>query len=226
MAQAYAGHPCGVIGDHRDRHSSPCQASHRRLNPQHQRRRQMNAKRRAASLLLGVLLAACAATPASPTPTGSPPPVPMTTPSSTATPALPSASPAATPAPAASPSVTSIASATPSSATKDEGRPACPDPPTHVVAAGETLSGIAQGYGVTVQALRAANPQIRDPRLIHPGDAIVISPIDLGASWVSRPPADQRPRPDRGLCRRGVWRLSRLPLAGRDVDGPRHARGS
>ena len=96
-------------------------------------------------------------------------------------------SPAASPAPAASPSVTSTASATPSSATKDEGRPACPDPPTHVVAAGETLSGIAQGYGVTVQALRAANPQIRDPRLIHPGDAIVISPIDLGASWVRDP---------------------------------------
>ena len=40
------------------------------MNPRDQRQRQMNAKRRAASLLVGVLLAACAGTPASPTPAG------------------------------------------------------------------------------------------------------------------------------------------------------------
>ena len=68
MALAYRAHRRGVIHDCRD--NSTRQPSHRRLNPQHQRRRHMNAKRRAASLILGVLLAACAGTPATPTPAG------------------------------------------------------------------------------------------------------------------------------------------------------------
>jgi probable HAF family extracellular repeat protein len=50
----------------------------------------------------------------------------------------------------------------------------------HTVAAGETLSGIAQDHGVDVQALLAMNPRITDRALIHPGEQIVISPVDLG----------------------------------------------
>lgn len=46
--------------------------------------------------------------------------------------------------------------------------------------AGDTLSEIAQQYGVTVASLLAANPQITDPRLIRVGEVIVISPLDLG----------------------------------------------
>lgn len=44
----------------------------------------------------------------------------------------------------------------------------------HVVTVGETLSGIAEGYGVTVTALLATNPQIHDPSLIHTGKVIEI----------------------------------------------------
>jgi len=58
----------------------------------------MNAKRRAASLLLGVVLAACGSTPASPTPAGSFPPAPSPSPVVASGPAVaPSASPTGAP---------------------------------------------------------------------------------------------------------------------------------
>ena len=44
----------------------------------------------------------------------------------------------------------------------------------HRVETGDTLSGIAGVYGVTPAALRAANPQVTDPSLIHPGDLLTI----------------------------------------------------
>ncbi|MBS7458782.1 LysM peptidoglycan-binding domain-containing protein [Coralloluteibacterium stylophorae] len=40
------------------------------------------------------------------------------------------------------------------------------------VRAGDTLSGIASANGVSLGALLAANPQIRDPDLIHPGQQV------------------------------------------------------
>src|SRR5581483_3287784 len=40
---------------------------------------------------------------------------------------------------------------------------------TYVVQKGDTLSGIAQKEGVSLQALIAANPQISNPNLIYPG---------------------------------------------------------
>jgi spore coat assembly protein SafA len=43
-----------------------------------------------------------------------------------------------------------------------------------VVQAGDTLSGIAQKFGVTLALLEKANPQITDPNLIFPGQPIVI----------------------------------------------------
>ncbi|MBX2836547.1 MAG: LysM peptidoglycan-binding domain-containing protein [Gammaproteobacteria bacterium] len=43
---------------------------------------------------------------------------------------------------------------------------------THTVVGGDTLSGIAARNGVSVSALLAANPQISNPDLIHPGDVI------------------------------------------------------
>jgi dipeptidyl aminopeptidase/acylaminoacyl peptidase len=46
----------------------------------------------------------------------------------------------------------------------------------YVVVAGDTLWDIAVRYGVTLAALLAANPQIHDRRLIHPGDRIRIPP--------------------------------------------------
>jgi LysM repeat protein len=44
----------------------------------------------------------------------------------------------------------------------------------HRVQVGDTLSGIADAYGVTQAALLVANPQITDPSLIHPGDLLTI----------------------------------------------------
>jgi LysM repeat protein len=44
----------------------------------------------------------------------------------------------------------------------------------HRVKVGETLSGLADAFGVTQAALLAANPQITDPSLIHPRDILTI----------------------------------------------------
>jgi len=151
----------------------------------------MNAKRRAASLLLGVLLAACGNTPASPTPEGSSPapsPTPVATHGPTATPALPTASPATMP-PSAVPASTPIATRAPSpvptraptaTVVPSPARIECPAPQVYVVRAGDNLWDIARRHGVSVDALLAANPQISDRRAIRVGDEITISPIDLG----------------------------------------------
>ena len=141
----------------------------------------MNAKRRAASLLLGVLLAACAG---SPTPAGTSAPTPslqsLATPSPPNTPFTPgvTGSPTTTPVPTAGPSP----SPTPRPAPTASPSPAvgCPKPPTHVVVAGDTLWGIARRYGTSVEILLAANPQITDRRFIRVGDVISLSLVDLG----------------------------------------------
>jgi LysM repeat protein len=48
------------------------------------------------------------------------------------------------------------------------------DKTTHVVAAGETLIVIAKRYGVTLKALLASNPQIKDPNRIKVGQKITV----------------------------------------------------
>ncbi|MCW5569332.1 MAG: LysM peptidoglycan-binding domain-containing protein, partial [Dokdonella sp.] len=45
---------------------------------------------------------------------------------------------------------------------------------THTVQRGDTLSGIAQQHGVSLSSLIAANPQIANPNLIHPGQEVRI----------------------------------------------------
>lgn len=44
----------------------------------------------------------------------------------------------------------------------------------HTVRKGDTLWGIARRYGVELTALVRANPQIKNPNLIHPGEAVSI----------------------------------------------------
>lgn len=44
----------------------------------------------------------------------------------------------------------------------------------HVVQPGEYISQIARAYGVTPQAIIAANPQVTNPNLIFPGQVLVI----------------------------------------------------
>ena len=44
----------------------------------------------------------------------------------------------------------------------------------YTVKKGDTLWGIAGKFGVALKELIAANPQIRNPNLIYPGDRVVI----------------------------------------------------
>ncbi|HTT00256.1 MAG TPA: LysM peptidoglycan-binding domain-containing protein [Streptosporangiaceae bacterium] len=50
-----------------------------------------------------------------------------------------------------------------------------PVPPavmTYVVRAGDTMASIAAAHSLTLAALEAANPQVTNPNLIHPGDVL------------------------------------------------------
>ena len=44
----------------------------------------------------------------------------------------------------------------------------------YTVRKGDTLWGIAKRFGVSLTALIAANPQIKNPNLIYPGDRVYI----------------------------------------------------
>ena len=44
----------------------------------------------------------------------------------------------------------------------------------YLVKKGDTLWGIAKRCGVSLTALIAANPQIKNPNLIYPGDRVTI----------------------------------------------------
>lgn len=68
------------------------------------------------------------------------------------------------------------ASPTPTAAqTPGEPTPtAAPTPPVYVVRSGDTLSGIAKRFDVTLEELIAANPQITDPDKLAIGDVIAI----------------------------------------------------
>lgn len=47
-------------------------------------------------------------------------------------------------------------------------------PTRHTVVRGDTMSAIARRHGVSLGDLIAANPQVRNPNLIHPGDVLNI----------------------------------------------------
>jgi LysM repeat protein len=59
------------------------------------------------------------------------------------------------------------------------------------VRGGDTLSGIAQAHGVSLGALLGANPQIRNPDLIHPGQVVRIPGAAGGAQ--PQPPTEAPP---------------------------------
>ena len=44
----------------------------------------------------------------------------------------------------------------------------------YTVKPGDTLSGIAQKFGVGLQSLRQANPQVSDPNMIYPGQVLTV----------------------------------------------------
>ena len=51
----------------------------------------------------------------------------------------------------------------------------------YTVVSGDTMWLIAQRFGVSLQALISANPQISDPNLIFPGDVLCVPcvPVDV-----------------------------------------------
>ncbi len=98
-------------------------------------------------------------------------PSPAVSPAPSSTP-QPTPSPDATPWP--SPASSPTTSPTQSPAAQRTPRPA-PTPRLHVVVVGETLTGIAARFGVTVQAIQKAN-RIPNPSLILVGQRLVIPP--------------------------------------------------
>lgn len=66
----------------------------------------------------------------------------------------------------------------------------------HTVRAGESLATIAVTHGTTLDKVVADNPGIRNPRLIHPGQNVLVTPGKAGTG--SRPVVSQpeaRPKP-------------------------------
>ncbi len=118
-------------------------------------------KRRLVLFALAAALAACTVQPA---PVASPSPVLLPLPTATALPA----GATATPGPLATPVI--IASPT-----------ATATPVTHVVAEGESLLSIALDYGVSVEALQVANPNVQ-VRFLSIGAVLVIPPPEGGAA--------------------------------------------
>jgi LysM repeat protein len=83
--------------------------------------------------------------------------------------------------------VTPSASATP----PPEIAPVVPEVTYHTVQAGDTAWGIAEQYGVTLEALIAAN-ELSDPNSLQPGDRLVI-PNDEDTSGEDPAPTDSSP---------------------------------
>jgi len=71
------------------------------------------------------------------------------------------------------PSPTPVPTPTPTPLPTPTATPA-PTPIVHTVAQGQTLSKIAKQYGLTLDQLLAANPQIKNPNKIAIGDELTI----------------------------------------------------
>lgn len=80
--------------------------------------------------------------------------------------ATPSPSPADTPTP-------SVAAPVTPAPTPAEAAPTAPAE-IYVVRSGDTLVAIAAKRGITLKALRAANPEVTDPRALRIGQKLVI----------------------------------------------------
>lgn len=91
--------------------------------------------------------------------------------------APPLASPTPTPTAGASGLVSPSPGVTPGSTVEPS---ASPQFQTYTIKPGDSLTTIARQFGLTVEQLLAANPQITDPNTIRAGDVISIPPDDFG----------------------------------------------
>ena len=63
---------------------------------------------------------------------------------------------------------------------------------TYVVQPGDTMSGIAAAHNMSLAALEAANPQVTNPDLIHPGEVLnVAGPASTGGGVQLPPPSPE-----------------------------------
>jgi len=69
-------------------------------------------------------------------------------------------------------------------------------PVTHVVRAGDSPFGIAQRYGITVEALRKAN-KLTPTSVLQPGQKLVVPGVSVPAKLPARLPGDVRSTPSR-----------------------------
>jgi LysM repeat protein len=109
---------------------------------------------------------------------------------------LPTASPALRPLPSATRSVLA-ATATPGAAATPviiASPTATATPVTHLVQEGETLLGIAIDYGVSVEALQAANPAVQ-VRFLSIGTVLIIPPPEGGFAVAATNLAPPPPAP-------------------------------
>lgn len=99
---------------------------------------------------------------------------PSPTPAPTPTPTVP---PTPTPTPSPTRSVAPTPTPSPSLPAAFQGLKPCTDAADcylYKVRPGDSLTSIAAHFGVTLKALKAANPEIKDPNLLHVGDVIRI----------------------------------------------------
>jgi hypothetical protein len=118
------------------------------------------------------------ATVVSPAPSPSASGLPSPTPAPTPTPAVtPSPAPTPTPTPSPTRGATPTPTPSPSLPAAFRGLKPCTDAADcylYKVRSGDSLTAIAARFGVTLKALKAANPEIKDPSLLHVGDVIRI----------------------------------------------------
>ena len=62
---------------------------------------------------------------------------------------------------------------------------------THTVESGETMYKIAEKHGVELEQLIAANPQVKNPDLIFPGDVLTLPGAEEAPAEQAPEAADQ-----------------------------------
>jgi len=133
-----------------------------------------------------LLVAGCASSVPTLAPTPTAPATPV---AEVAPPLLPSPSPSPSSSPSPVPCLPVLPTSTPSPGATTVPPSAPPPSTVYVVVAGDSLWGIGQRHGLTVDELLTANPQITDRDLIHVGDQITLVGAQPAASSSVAPPA-------------------------------------